>query len=206
MKGVPENEHFSRVSVRDNRGRNFMPFLEELRELFADPNQNFDYIAHVHGKKSSHNPTLGRKWRKRLMSFMASPRDFNETLQQMEKNNSGIAYADTSKLIPNRNMSWGQNEKFRDFLFSSCNLETLPLEASVLDFPAGGMFVLDRDTAGILADSTISGQDFCPENGALDGELHHGFERFLGELVHYQGKSHLKYLNHGRYEIITPPG
>lgn len=190
--------------VFENRGRNLLPFISGLRHLLKDSSP--DFVGHYHSKKSAHNPKLGKIWNRKLMEIFESEVTVKRTLIAMQAKNCGVAYADVRSLISGRNMVWGQNYKFLGYLDKATGFSTPPVEEREnIHFPAGGMFIISKKITEILSQSQIWAIDFPSENGAIDGMLHHGLERYLGTLVHNLHQNHLVLAGEGDLKIIRPP-
>ncbi len=156
---------------------------------------DYDYICHIHTKKSKHLKLLssGDEWRKYLLDNLLGSKDFVKSIIEMFENNSeiGVICPHTFKpMIPNIN--WGGNlETSRQLLEKVCKEEIqLPDKP---DFPAGNMLWFRTQATKNLFCSDIQLSDFEDEMGQLDGTLAHSIERCWFYIADFNGYSSLHY-------------
>jgi lipopolysaccharide biosynthesis protein len=179
------------VSVAENRGRNMQP----LFVVFGVELLGFDYIFHVHTKKSLHSKKLGEAWNDRLWRSLISDISIvKRTLNLMERDNElVISYPWVCDLVPSANFRWGSNKKTAENLLERLGLST-PLNARVqFPFPAGGMFVMTGQYFAQIHAMNLALSDFPEELGQIDGTTQHAIERIIGYYAEIQGLKHLVY-------------
>jgi lipopolysaccharide biosynthesis protein len=176
-----------RIVELPNRGRNFGPLFEVMSSLET----KFDYLLHVHGKKSLHTGSkLVASWVDFLYKNLLDPKNFAATIDLMQSEKSvGIAYPDVSSFVSKLNMCWGLN--FHPVMGLALDLGVAKPKflTSKLHFPAGGMFLLRLETYTELFESGITQDNFLEERGSIDGMMEHGIERLFGAFADSKGMS-----------------
>jgi lipopolysaccharide biosynthesis protein len=177
------------VVLLPNRGRNFGP----LFEVMSKERQNFDYLLHVHGKKSLHSRRSRMAlWAEALYADLLDPQNFSEILEFMKSDLSvAIAYPNVSKYISKINMCWGLNYDSVSDKASKLGVDKPQFLTTKLNFPAGGMFLLRLPVYQDLFANLVSQCDFSHEIGSVDGDLEHGLERIFGAIADARGMSQL---------------
>lgn len=175
------------VMLLPNIGRNFGP----LFEVMSRERMNFEYLLHVHGKKSLH--TRRKKiepWIETLHSNLLKPKHFESILELLQSDHSiAIAYPNVSKYISGMNMCWGLNFEPISEQAAQIGIGKPPLLTEKLNFPAGGMFLLRLSNYQNLFAELFSQNDFAEERGSVDGALEHGLERLFGAVADENGLS-----------------
>lgn len=179
------------IVVTPNRGRNFAPLLVE----FGDSVSNFDYLIHVHSKKSSHTKArIVENWVRAVQEPLLESHKIYRLIQELERDSETvIGYGSTEGIIRMANFSWGLNQKHLKRKFPEINFDFKKHRR--FTFPAGGMFVLKVKFYTSLFEARFSYEDFAVESGQVDGTLHHAIERFFGWLPLTRGKKQLLYFN-----------
>lgn len=156
-----------------NIGRDFGPMFV----LFNDDLKKYDYIMHVHSKKSLRTGTSQDDWRNYLLRFLLGDREkIMKHFWLMENKNVGLVYPDTHKSLAIFCHTW----------LGAANLakEHLPklgmqYEDKFLDFSAGSMFWARKDAIADLFNLNFTWEDFGEEKGQTDGTLPYLFERIF---------------------------
>lgn len=167
-----------------NRGRDLAPmfcaFGSRLRE--------YDFIAHLHGKKSLYNSGATEGWRQYLCSGLLGSRErigriFSLMQDEVSK---GIVYPQNYHLVPHFANTWLANKPMGA---KWCTRLGIPLPRGYFDFPVGTMFWARGAALRPLFDAGITLDDFAPEEGQTDGTLAHCLERLLVLVSRHQGYS-----------------
>ncbi len=163
------------VSVVPNRGRDIAPmfcvFGAELRE--------YEYLAHLHSKKSLYNKGGTHGWLEYLLSsLLGSEQQVRKIFSLLsESNGFGIVYPQNFSKLPFTANSWLSNLPMgRDWCqkLGICNI--LP---GYFNFPAGSMFWARVEALLPLFDAGLKTSDFAEESGQIDGTLAHCIERLF---------------------------
>ena len=173
------------VEVFDNRGRDVAPFLIQMRDTI----DNYDYICHIHTKKTL-TTNWGDDWRKYLYnSLFGSADSVRDILGVLSSDNSvGVIFPETypellvvrgSSLESYMLYSWGTDvgkaKKELTKLLSRMELDiTLPKNPT---FPAGNMFWAKTAAVKNIFKLNLTGTDFPEEKGQEDETFAHIVER-----------------------------
>lgn len=165
-----------KIILTPNVGRNFGPLLVEFR----DEIKKFEYLIHLHSKKSLHiKKHRATSWSDRNWKLLLEDKDLvRRSLEILQRNSDvGILYSDTTDILNLENYSWGENYKFLSKI--TLNQDT-PREHSHIAFPAGGMFAARVDGLLGLLQNNFSYDMFPVEKSQLDGTMQHAIERVIG--------------------------
>lgn len=164
------------VDVFENRGRDVLPFVLQMRPHLKD----YDYVCHLHSKKSSeYDSGLGDGWRAYLYNNLLGSREYIESvIGCFEKfDEIGLIFPDTFPTFSAREL-WGdeRNKAYVEEILKRMGENDRKLSENI-HFPVGDMF---WSRASILASifSVLDVRDFEAESGQLDGTMAHAFERF----------------------------
>ena len=174
------------VEVFDNRGRDVIPFLLQIRPVFA----KYKYICHLHTKKSKHN-SIGDQWRRYLLkNLMGTEAVVDDILYLMESDLSvGIVYPETFSAIKPF-MEWGSDKKFVDSLAREIGVRIDPEQVHGKDkviFPAGDMFWARTDAVRQVLGHLFKEEDIPEEKGQTDGTIMHAVERIWSYTAAFNG-------------------
>lgn len=170
------------VAVVPNRGRDIAPmfcaFGEQLRK--------YDFVAHVHSKKSLHSQGFTSGWREYLLAgLLGSPQQIRRIFALLTgPQRVGMVYPQTFTAIPYYGHTWLAT---RDMGHAWCNRLGMDAPQGYFDFPAGSMFWARGEAIRPLFEAGIRLDDFAVEQGQLDGTLSHCLERMLGLVPGRQG-------------------
>ena len=163
-----------------NRGRDVGPFLAEfLGELTKD----YEYIGHVHTKKSMHvKEDVGRNWYIFLMENLiggTSGGMIDKVLLSMQKDPSlGLVFPDDPNCC-----DWGKNLPFARDLATKIGIELLENQ---FNFPVGTMFWARSAAFNDFIKLKLNWDDFPVEPLPIDGTLLHAIERMIPFAVRNQ--------------------
>ena len=191
-----EGYKFGKVTVRvvPNRGRDIAPKLLGFREAYDE----YEFVLHVHSKKSVHNSRLA-SWRTYLFeSLCGSPSHVRDILEIFSRApNVGMVFPQHYEYI-RRWVSWEAN-------FDVCRQLALRLgydlvERHPLDFPSGSMFWARSAALRPLLDLGWTFDDFPDEAGQQDSTLAHAVERLYAIVCELSGHDWVKI---ARPELLT---
>ena len=179
-------EHYGRgqlsVEVGPNRGRDIGPFLA----LLHDRLQDYDVVAHLHGKRSVHtfhyDAELGNRWRHFLWQHLVGPAApvADIILERFaEVQDLGLVFPENDLLV-----GWEKNRALAENLASRMGLSNLPEH---IEFPVGTMFWARPAALKRLAEANFTTADYPPEPLPIDGTMLHALERMLPLVVESAG-------------------
>ena len=165
----------------ENCGRDFGPMFV----LFADKLKKYDYIMHIHSKKSLRMGSEQSDWRNYLLkNLLGSPERVMKCFYLMENYNIGLVYPDTHSSAP----YWGHfwlNEA--GHARSICERINMPFNDDFLEFSAGSMFWAKKDAIEPLLNLNLTWEDFGKEQKQTGGTLEYVFEKIPGLVTKNRG-------------------
>lgn len=169
------------VVVVENRGRDVLPFLAQMRDVL----QSYDYVCHIHTKKSLHN-NMGSAWRRYLYeNLLGSGKIVSEILDLFMKDRKlGIVFPENFDLIRDK-IKWGNDKELCEGLMKRID-KSFKIDGEPL-FPAGDMFWARTGAVEKLFSLNLRSDDFPEEAGQVDGTLMHAIERIWLYLAESQG-------------------
>ncbi|MFC1968120.1 rhamnan synthesis F family protein [Chloroflexota bacterium] len=161
------------IRVVNNRGRNIAPMLIDFAPLI----KSFDYICHIHTKKSLFWGAEQTEWRNYLYDMQLGSSDrIKAILSVFEIDPSvGIIYPETFSKLPYWCHTWLANKHNASQLLDRLSVRFDPDE--YIDYPVGSMFWARRQALEPLLDLQLTYSDFPEESRETDGTLHHTIER-----------------------------
>jgi FMN phosphatase YigB (HAD superfamily) len=175
MKDVENLLLLERVEIKvvENRGRDIAPLVVDFAPMIKD----FDYICHIHTKKSLYSQTEQVEWRNYLYDMLLGSKDrVHAILSVFETDPSiGAIYPEAFSEVPYWAYTWLSNKGIASSLLQKMGIKFDPDE--YIDFPAGSMFWARREALEPLLKLGLRSYDFPEELGQTDGTLHHTIER-----------------------------
>jgi lipopolysaccharide biosynthesis protein len=175
-------ESFSRIpklkslklAVVQNRGRDIAPmFCAFGKEL-----SNYNYLAHIHSKKSLYNDGATQGWREYLLTQL-----LGDTLKIRKiftlltgSSRVGFVYPQNYFKLPYWANTWLSNQPLARIWCQRLGICTFT--TGYFDYPAGSMFWARMDALKPLFDLNLSLDDFPEERGQKDATFAHCLERF----------------------------
>jgi lipopolysaccharide biosynthesis protein len=161
------------IKLMPNRGRDVAPKFVGFRAIYAD----YDFVLHLHTKKSDHTAGLD-VWRPFLLSCLLGSPEIVANIFEI------FGQCPQLGVIAPRNfgwirqyMVWGENFDNCRRLAKSMGLRLKPY--APLDFPAGSMFWARTSALRPLLALNLHLDDFAEERGQIDGTLAHAIERMI---------------------------
>lgn len=161
------------VTVVPNRGRDIAPMFC----TFGEALQQYDYVAHIHSKKSLYNNGATDGWREYLLAnLLGSKLQIQKIFALLTGEKSvGLVYPQNFITLPYAANSWLSNRAGGYLWCNKLGITNIPL--GYFDFPAGSMFWARTDALRPLFAENIRMEDFPEEAGQVDGTLAHCLER-----------------------------
>jgi lipopolysaccharide biosynthesis protein/2-polyprenyl-3-methyl-5-hydroxy-6-metoxy-1,4-benzoquinol methylase len=157
------------VLVRDNRGRDILPFLRALETAVKDEH----LILKLHTKKSLHRED-GDTWRKDLLSKLLAPEKAAKVFAAFAENNDLGLIAPEGHIL-SMSTYWGSNADTVHRLTKQMGGDVFLPESTL--FAAGSMFYVRSTAIRSITELGLRDSDFEEEAGQVDGTLAHAIER-----------------------------
>ncbi len=178
FKNITNLNHLE-VVVSENSGRDFGPMFV----LFAGKLRKYDYIMHIHSKKSLRTGSEQSGWRRYLLdNLLGSPELITKYFYMMENLNIGLAYPDTHIAAPFWGHAWLDEKELAKKFLKEINIE---YKDELLEFSAGSMFWAKTDAIRQLLDLNLTWEDFGKDKHQTGGTLEYVFERIPGYIAKY---------------------
>jgi len=158
-----------------NRGRDVAPmFCAFGREL-----SRYDYVAHLHTKKSLYNRGATEGWREYLYrNLLGSEERIRRIFALMQgASPCGIVYPQNYVLLPYWANTWLANRELGRIWCARLGIDNVP--CGYFDYPASSMFWARGDALAPLFNAGITLKDFPKETRQTDGTLAHTLERLF---------------------------
>ncbi|MBP8938298.1 MAG: hypothetical protein KBG72_07430 [Agrobacterium sp.] len=188
IEKVFEGYKFGSYEVRivPNRGRDIAPKIIGFRDVY----ESYEFVLHLHSKKSVHNDRL-ESWRPYLYETLSGSREqVQDILGIFER------FPDIGMIFPQhyeyirRWLTWGENFEVAARL--AARLGYLLSPDHPLDFPSGSMFWARSAALKPLLDLDLSYDDFPPEAGQSDNTPAHAVERMYAIVCELAGYGWMK--------------
>lgn len=156
-----------------NIGRDYAPMVCE----FGNSIKKYDYVGHIHTKKSLRTGSSQDQWRIHLLDdVLGSENLIKNIFYMLEKMNVGIYFPDSDSSAPYWGNTWmGAKELGMKYL----SILGIPFEDNYQDFSVGSMFWVKVDAAKQIFNRDWKWKEFGEEKGQDDGTLAYVFERLF---------------------------
>lgn len=185
-------KNVKKISIKkvENRGRDVAPFVT----AFASDLIKYDYICHVHSKKSLYTGNEQMGWRNYLLNGLMADENYVRRVFYYFENypEIGLIYPETYPQCPYWGHTWLSNNESRNILFEKLGYMDMEVPKYV-DFPMGTMFWARGDAIKDFFKAGLKEKDFPKESGQVDGTIAHAFERCLGVMVKLNGYTIMVY-------------
>jgi hypothetical protein len=171
-----------RIELVPNRGRDIAPMLC----AFGEALRNYDYLAHIHTKKSLYNKGATAGWREYLLGSLLGDKNRIRRIFSLLHHGAGLVYPQAFHLVPYAGSSWMANRVAGHAWCTRLGVRCVP--QGYFDFPVGSMFWARAEALRPLFDAGITLDDFDAEAGQNDGTFAHVIERLLGVVARDSGK------------------
>ncbi len=163
------------VDVVENRGRDIAPMLCHFGARLA----TYDYVCHVHTKKSVYTHGKMAGWREYLFRQLLGSEDQVRRIFSMFRDDPtvGIIYPQNYEHLPYWGNTWLSNRALGARMCRQMGINDVP--EGYFDYPAGSMFWARSQAIQHLFSADIRLTDFPQEAGQTDGSLAHCVERLL---------------------------
>lgn len=158
------------IRVFPNRGRDIAPFIVGYADLIT----GYQYMIHLHTKKSSYNADLEGWFAYIINELIGSPERAGVILGYLASAKVGIVYPDHYPAIREK-VKWGANLKRVNELLEGTGINLREEDRPM--FPSGSMFYFRPAALGGLLAKKLGFDDFEVEAGQRDGTLAHAIER-----------------------------
>lgn len=170
------------VDVCANRGRDVMPFLEQLRPVY----DRYKYFCHIHTKKSKHS-NEGNLWRQFLYKCLLGSQSVTDDILCLLESDPTVgvvcprAFEEIFIF-----MEWGKN---KEKVLATAEKIGIEIDENTQQpvFPAGDMFWARTEAVHQLLSYPFTEDDIPPEEGQLDGTLMHAIERLWSFVAKHNG-------------------
>lgn len=172
-----ENIGTYEIEVVPNRGRDIAPWLVTFRKQLLQ----YDYIGHIHSKKSLYTGNERLNWRQYLLeNLLGNYMHIGRIFTLLEKYPEvGICYQEPYYDMPYWAYNWLANKGLGEKLLIDCGLDPDAVD-DYFDIPCGTMFWAKREAIFPLLAHEFCIEDFPEESGQTDGTLAHAVERCVG--------------------------
>lgn len=174
LEGLPRLLRL-KMAVVPNKGRDVAPmfctFGEELR--------TYDYLAHIHSKKSLYNDGATQGWREYLLEqLLGSALQIRKIFALLdEPTQIGFVYPQNYFKLPYWANTWLSNKPMARAWCKRLGIDDMP--NGYFDYPAGSMFWARVNALKPLFDAGLTLEDFPAETGQRDATLAHCLERLF---------------------------
>lgn len=164
------------IVVVANRGRDIAPFIV----TFGQSLREYDFVCHIHTKKSLYNRGKTDGWREYLLEgLLGSEKRVRQIFSLLAGDeNVGMVYPQNCARVPYYANTWLANRGSGEKWCTRLGIHHIP--RGYFHFPVGSMFWARSSALRPLFDAEIRLEDFEAERGQTDGTLAHCIERLLG--------------------------
>lgn len=183
-KAEKQLEHLKNLTIKEvrNQGRDIAPFYVVFgKELVC-----YDYLLHIHSKKSLFTGNEQKNWRREALSTLLpeNENDMRRIFSVMEAEKIGLFFPETPSELPVFTHTWLANEIIGKEIMLQLGLST---ESAVFNYPVGSFFWAKKAAIQNLFELKLSYADFPPEEGQTDGTSAHALERVISFVAKSNG-------------------
>ncbi|MFN7093802.1 MAG: rhamnan synthesis F family protein [Burkholderiales bacterium] len=172
------------VKLVPNRGRDVAPLVV----TFAEDLLKYEYICHIHTKKSLYTGGEQVQWRNHLLStLLGSAQNIKKIFSLFNYHSTlGLIYPEAIANFPYWGYTWLTNHQPGQAFLSQLGI-AMP-QNKYIDYSAGTMFWARSRALIPLLTAKLAFNDFPYENKQIDGTLAHVIERSLVPIVQSVGQ------------------
>jgi lipopolysaccharide biosynthesis protein len=174
------------VRLTPNRGRDIAPLVDTFGPALLE----YDFIAHLHSKKSLGTNVIGGDWCHYLWDGLLNPENGRMTKIWALLENHSLVYPQKYQAIDVQNLRWGEHLPASRVLSAQLGIAPPSDHLSSTDyveFPVGSMFWARSEALAPLL-GKFQYHQFDAEEGQTDQTLHHTIERNLTRIALTSGK------------------
>ncbi len=188
------------IKLCPNRGRDIAPMIC----LFGKELQTYDYIAHLHSKKSLHTPSHN-VWAKYIFDHLLGSQENVSRIFNLLDENIGVISPPDFLMMPEQPSGWGSNMQLAQDMLNKSGLKIdLKKVFPIIEFPQGSMFWAKTSYLQQMFTLPIDFKDFPEEPIGQDGTIAHALERlFFVWGMNLGMETRQIYLNSEKYNINT---
>lgn len=168
------------VEVRENRGRDILPFLHVADRLL---DEGETLVLKLHTKHSPHRPD-GANWRGELLERLASPARIQQVVSAFQDDPALGLVAPEGHVQP-LHYYWGANRDNVHYLAARLGISVPDADSD--HFVSGSMFWVRLEGLRPLLDAHLDEWEFEDEAAQLDGTFAHAVERVFALCVRDHG-------------------
>ncbi|MCL2830594.1 MAG: methyltransferase domain-containing protein [Betaproteobacteria bacterium] len=169
------------VELVPNRGRDIAPLVAH----FGARLRHYDFIAHLHTKKSLHNKEPAHNWRQYLCLSLFGSSDRVRRIFGLFSTHPEIGIVYPLNILPHWSNTWLAN---RAAARAWCERFGLAMpRREYFHYPAGSMFWARGKALEPLLGAGLRPADFPDEKGQTDGTPAHVIERLFALSAQHQG-------------------
>jgi lipopolysaccharide biosynthesis protein len=158
-----------------NRGRDIAPMLC----TFGKELSGYDYICHIHTKKSPHTPAHAH-WAEFIYRHLFGSRDWICRLLGLLEKDAGLICPPDFLMMREEPSGWGSNIAYAQHVLDRAHVDiNLRRDFPIIEFPQGSMFWARTARLKPMFELDLRYEDFPPEPLGMDGSIAHGVERLL---------------------------
>ncbi len=177
------------VKYAENCGRDYGPMFV----LFGNELKKYDYLLHIHTKKSLRMGSSQDNWRHYLLDNLLGTREMvMQYFDLMINYNVGICYPDTFYEVPYIAHTYLGVRNLAQEFYKKLNLN---FDDTYLNFSAGSMFWCKVELIEDVLNLNLTWQDFGEEHGQDDGTLEYVMERIYDPLIKAKKMNYATYNN-----------
>ena len=181
---VKKINHVRKIVIKEtiNRGRDIAPFYV----MFRDDLLKYDYLLHIHSKKSLYSGAEKSEWRKNgIEGVLKSEAIVARMLAIFDDNDDiGMIHGDKTEQLSIIALHWLKNIPRGRELLQRLGIE---FQDRMFQYPIGSFFWVKKDAVKPIFDLNLTYNDFDEESGQIDGTLAHALDRVVTWVVRDQG-------------------
>ena len=172
LKTISKVQHVI-IQITKNSGRDYGPMMV----AFGKRLEKYDYVCHIHTKKSLRMGASQDRWRRHLLDgVLGSKSLIRKIFYLFEYENIGIYFPDSIDSAPYWSNTW---MGARNLGVKVCSQLGIPFQDQYQDFSVGSMFWVRTDAAKDVFHKKWIWDEFGEEQGLNDGTLAYVFERLF---------------------------